>query len=169
MSEQVFSLSVNQVMAYAAVTSALLAIVLAVITLYYAHHAKRQADASREQVAASNRQADAAQRTLDLLLNEKEQQRLIDVSTVSLQLQVAIHLIEDWQNRISSESFDLPDVIEMLPTSFNGAVTSADSRDDLYMCAETLCPKATQSLVSKRSSSFISGEFLSFELSLRRI
>jgi hypothetical protein len=74
-------------------------------------------------------------------LNEKAQQRIIDVSTVSLQLQVAIQLIEDWQNRINSESFDLPDVIEMLPTSFNGAVASANRVDQTvagYMSAVLL-------------------------------
>ena len=51
MSEQVFGLGVNQVMAYAAVANVLLVIVLAGINVYYAVHAKRQADASRDQVA----------------------------------------------------------------------------------------------------------------------
>jgi hypothetical protein len=39
-----------------------------------------------EQVAASNRQADAAQKTLDLLLKQNEQQRRTDLSTVRFQL-----------------------------------------------------------------------------------
>jgi hypothetical protein len=42
MSEQVFRLSVNQVMAYAAVANVLLVVVLAAINVYYAVHAKRQ-------------------------------------------------------------------------------------------------------------------------------
>ena len=54
MSEQVFGLGVNQVMAYAAVANVLLVVVLAGINVYYAVHAKRQADASREQVARAS-------------------------------------------------------------------------------------------------------------------
>ena len=64
MAEQVFGLGVNQVMAYAAVANVLLVVVLAAINVYYAVHAKRQADASREQVAASTRQAEIAAETL---------------------------------------------------------------------------------------------------------
>jgi hypothetical protein len=176
MSEQVFGLSLNQVMTYSAVTSALLAIVLAVITLYYAYHAKRQADASREQVGASNRQADTAQRTLDLLLNEKAQQRIIDVSTVSIQLQVAIQLIEDWHNRINSESFDLPDVIEMLPTSFNGAVASAYRVDQTvagYMGAVLLyvskAESDAQAMRDKEPSGFVESPLkLGFTMEARK-
>ena len=64
MSEQVFGLGVNQVMAYAAVANVLLVVVLAGINVYYAVHAKRQADASREQVAVFTRQAEIAAETL---------------------------------------------------------------------------------------------------------
>jgi light-regulated signal transduction histidine kinase (bacteriophytochrome) len=137
MSEQ----TANDVMAYAAVGNFVLALVLAGITSFYAWHAKRQADATKEQVAASNRQADAAQNTLDLLLKEKEQQRRTDISTVRFQLEAAIQMIDDWQNRIKSESFDLPDVIEMRPTNFDTAIPNADRIDQLvaeYMGAALL-------------------------------
>jgi len=66
-----------------------LVLLLAAITTYYAWHGKRQADASSQQVAASKRQADIAQQTLDLLLRQTEQQRQIDLSTVSFNLEAA--------------------------------------------------------------------------------
>ena len=58
MSDQAFGLSANQVMAYASVANVLLVLILAAININYAWHAKRQADASLEQVAASTRQAE---------------------------------------------------------------------------------------------------------------
>ena len=64
MSERVFGLSVNQVMAYTAVANVLLVVILTAINIYYAWHAKRQADASRAQVDASNRQAAIAEESL---------------------------------------------------------------------------------------------------------
>ncbi len=82
MTEQVFGLTVNEVIAYAAVVNLFLVLVLVLVTMYYERHERRQADASREQVAASNRQAEVAQKTLDFLLKEREQQRQIDVSAV---------------------------------------------------------------------------------------
>jgi type II secretory pathway component PulL len=54
--ERVFGLTVNEVMAYAAIANVVLVLLLAVITTYYAWHAKRQADASHQEVAASKRQ-----------------------------------------------------------------------------------------------------------------
>jgi hypothetical protein len=45
-------------MAYAAIANVGLVLLLAAITTYYAWHAKRQADASHQEVAASKRQAD---------------------------------------------------------------------------------------------------------------
>jgi len=131
MSERVFGLTANEVMAYAAMVSALLAVVLAAITAYYAWYARCQADASKEQVAAANRQADAAQRTLDLLLKEKEQQRRNNIATTSFQLAAALHMVDDWRGRIEKESFDLPDVIEMRPTNFNTAVATAERIDQV--------------------------------------
>ena len=67
MAERVFGLSVNQVMAYTAVANVLLVVILTSINIYYAWHAKRQADASRAQVDASNRQAAIAEESLSIL------------------------------------------------------------------------------------------------------
>jgi hypothetical protein len=131
MSEEVLGLTVNEVVAYAAIANVGLALVLTAITGYYARHAKRQADANREQVAASNRQGDSAQKTLDLLLAEKQQQRRIDISTVLFQLTAAIDMIDDWLERIHSESYNLPDVIEIRPTNFNSTIPNAERIDQI--------------------------------------
>ena len=66
MSEQVLGLTINQIMAYTAIANVVLVVVLAAVNIYYAGHAKRQADAAREQVAASNRQSEIAAETLSL-------------------------------------------------------------------------------------------------------
>ena len=129
MSQQVFGLSIGQITAYAAIANVLLALMLASVTLYYASHAKRQADASKDQVDASNRQADAAMRTLDIMLKEKEQQARLDVFSVKFQLRAATQLIDDWQDRIDSEPLDLPDEIQILPTSFNSTISNAERID----------------------------------------
>jgi light-regulated signal transduction histidine kinase (bacteriophytochrome) len=131
MSQQVFGLTVGQITAYAAIANVLLALMLAVVTLYYASHAKRQADASRDQVAASNRQADAAMRTLDILLKEKEQQARLDAFSVKFQLRAATQLIDDWLERINAETLDLPDIIEILPTNFTSTVSNAERIDQM--------------------------------------
>lgn len=131
MSETVFGLSIGQITAYAAIANVLMASVLAGVTIYYAAHAKRQADASKEQVDASNRQADAAMRTLDLLVKEKEQQARTDVFTVRFQLRAATQMIDEWQERVRSEAMDLPDVIEILPSSFSSTFSNAERIDHL--------------------------------------
>ncbi len=132
MSEQVFGLSVNQVIAYTAVANVLLVGMLTAINIYYAGHAKRQADASREQVAASNRQAEIAAETLSLLRQQTDQQRRTDIASVTLQLKVAIHVIEDWLKRISSDKHpQLPDEIGILPTDFSLATQRANSIDQI--------------------------------------
>jgi hypothetical protein len=142
MTEQVLGLTVNEVMAYAAVANVVLVLVLVAITFYYALHAKRQADTGREQVAASNRQAEIAQTTLDLLLKQREQQHQIDVSAVSFQLAAAIQMIEAWQTRLASDSYpQVPDVIDLRPTNFSGSITNADRVDGIvagYMSAGLL-------------------------------
>jgi cell division protein FtsL len=130
MSEQVFGLSVNQVMAYAAVANLLLVVVLAAINIYYAGHAKRQADAAKEQVNSSNRQAEIAGETLALLRKQMEKQLRTDTASVGLQLKVAIHVIEDWLKRIASDKHpQLPDDIVILPADFNFATQRAHSID----------------------------------------
>ena len=142
MSEHVFGLTVNEVMAYAAIANVVLVLLLAAITTYYAWHAKRQADASQQQVAASNRQADIAQQTLNLLLRQTEQQRQIDVSTVSFNLEAAIHMVDQWQTRMRSDGYpQLPDVIELRPTNFSSSVANAERFDSIvagYMGAALL-------------------------------
>jgi hypothetical protein len=126
MTEQVLGLTVNEVMAYAAAAQVVLAFVLASITFYYSRLARRQAAASIAQVAASNRQADAAQKTLDLLLDERLQQRRLDISAVSYELEAAISMIDDWKTRLATDSYpQLPNVID-LHTTFTGSIANAD-------------------------------------------
>jgi len=115
MAEQVFGLGINQVMAYTAIANVLLVVMLTAINIYYAGHAKRQADAAREQVNASNRQSEIAAETLSLLRQQMDQQHRTDIASVTLQLKVAVHVIEDWLKRISSEKHpQLPDEIGTL-------------------------------------------------------
>jgi hypothetical protein len=132
MPEHLFGLTVNEVMAYAAIANVVLVLLLAVITTYYAWHAKRQADASHQEVAASKRQADIAQQTLDLLLRQTEQQRQIDLSAVSFNLEAAIHMVDQWQTRLRSDSYpQLPDVIELRPTNCSTSIANADRVDGI--------------------------------------
>jgi hypothetical protein len=132
MTEHVFGLTVNEVMAYAAIANVVLVLLLAVITTYYAWHAKRQADASHQEVAASKRQADIAQQTLDLVLRQTEQQRQIDLSAVSFNLEAAIHMVDQWQTRMRSDSYpQLPDVIELRPTNFGSSIANAEKFDSI--------------------------------------
>ena len=132
MPEQAFGLSVNQVMAYAAVANVLLVVVLAAINVYYAWHARRQADASHQQVVASTRQAEIAAETLAILHKQLEQQRTADLATVTLQLKVAIHTVEDWLKRIASEGYpQLPDEIRILPADFSIATQRANAIDPI--------------------------------------
>jgi len=142
MAEQVFGLTVNKVMAYAAIANVGLVLVLAAINTFYAWHAKRQADASREQVAASNRQAEVAQKTLDLVLREKALQRQIDLSAVIFQVAASIQTIDLWQNRITVSSYpQLPDVIELRTADFSRSIASAEGIDGIvagYMKAALL-------------------------------
>jgi len=132
MSEQVFGLGVNQVMAYAAVANLLVVVVLTAINVYYAGHAKRQADAAKQQVDSSNRQAEIAGETLSLLRKQMEQQHRTDMASVALQLKVAIHVIEDWLKRITSDKHpQLPEEIAILPVDFSIATQRAQSIDQI--------------------------------------
>ena len=142
MTEHVFGLTVNEVLAYAAIANVVVVLLLAVITTYYACHAKRQADASHQEVAASKRQADIAQQTLDLLLRQTEQQRQIDLSAVSFNLEAAIHMVDQWQTRMRSDAYpQLPDVIELRPTNFSSSIANVEKFDSIvagYMGAALL-------------------------------
>ena len=132
MPEQVFGLSPNQVMAYTAVANVLMVVVLTAINIYYAWHAKRQADASREQVTASTRQAEIAGETLSLLRKQIDQQHRADRASVTLQLKVAIHVIEDWLKRIVSDKHpQLPDEISIFPADFSTATQRANAIDPI--------------------------------------
>ena len=132
MSEQVFGLSINQIMAYTAIANVGLVVVLAAVNIYYAGHAKRQADAAREQVAASNRQSEIAAETLSLVRKQMDQQHRTDIASVTLQLKVAIHVIEDWLKRISSDKHpQLPDAIAILPVDFGIATQRAQTIDQI--------------------------------------
>ena len=132
MSERVFGLGVNEVMAYTAVANVLLVLLLTAINIYYAWHAKRQADASRAQVDASNRQAALAEESLVILRKQIDQQYRVDLATVTLQLKVAIHVIDDWLKRIGGESPpQLPDEISILSNDFSGATHRANAIDEI--------------------------------------
>lgn len=132
MPEKAFGLTVNQVMAYAAVANAALVVVLAAVNIYYAWHSKRQADASRAQVDTSNRQAEIAAQTLSLLQKQLEQERTSDVRSVALQLRVALHTIEDWLERIGSDNFPhLPDEIKIFSADFSLATQRATGIDHI--------------------------------------
>ena len=64
----------------------------------------------------SNRQSEIAAETLSLLRKQMDQQHRTDVASVTLQLKVAIHVIEDWLKRITSDKHSqLPDEIGILP------------------------------------------------------
>lgn len=132
MSEKAFGLSVNEIMAYAAVANVLLVLVLTSINTYYAWHAKRQADASRDQVNTFNRQAEIAAATLSILRKQIDQQHRADMATVTLQLKVGIHVIEDWLKRIASDrNPQLPDQIVILPSDFSNATQRANALDQI--------------------------------------
>lgn len=132
MAERVFGLTIDQVMAYAAVANVLLVVILAAVNVYYAWHSKRQADASRAQVDTSNRQAEIAAETLSLLRKQIDQQRTADVGTVALQLKVALHTIEDWMKRIGSQTYpQLPVDIKILSSDFSIATQRANAMDHI--------------------------------------
>jgi hypothetical protein len=132
MSDKVFGLSVNHLMAHAAIANVMLVLVLTTINVYYAWLAKRQADASSAQVDSSNRQREIAAETLSILRRQIEQQRTADLATVGLQLKVATHTIEDWLKRIGSVALpQLPDEIRILPTDFGVATQRANAIDPI--------------------------------------
>jgi hypothetical protein len=132
MSEQVFGLTTNQLMAYTAVANVLLVVVLAAINTYYAWHAKLQADASKAQVTASNRQAEIAAETLSILRQQIDQQHAADLATVALQLRVATHTIEDWLKRVGVDAYpQLPEEIRILPADFGVATQRANALDQI--------------------------------------
>ena len=137
-----FGLTANEVLAYAAIANVVVVLLLAGITTYYAWHAKRQADASQQEVAASKRQADIAQQSLDILLKQTEQQRQIDLSTVRFNLEAAVHMVDQWQTRMRSDAYpQLPDVIEIRPMNFSSSIVNADRVDGIvaeYMGAALL-------------------------------
>jgi hypothetical protein len=132
MPEKAFGLTINEVMAYAAVANVLLVVILAAVNIYYAWHSKRQADASRAQVDTSSRQAEIAAETLTILRKQIDQQRTADMGTVTLQLKVALHTVEDWLKRIVADSYpQLPEDIRILPPDFSLATQRANAIDHI--------------------------------------
>jgi len=132
MPERAFGLTINEIMAYAAVANVLLVVILAAVNVYYAWHSKRQADASQAQVDTSNRHAEIAAETLSILRQQIDQQRTSDLGTIGLQLKVAIHTIEDWLKRIGSDIYpQLPDQIRILPADFSVATQRANAIDQI--------------------------------------
>lgn len=132
MEEKAFGLGVNQIMAYAAVANVLLVVVLTTINIYYAWYAKRQADATRAQVDASNRQAEIAADTLSLLRKQIDLERAADLATVSLQIKVAVHTVEDWLKRIAGDAYpQLPEEIQIFANDFSPAVQRANAIDQV--------------------------------------
>src|SRR5262249_36755480 len=120
------------IMAYAAVANVLLVVVLTAINVYYAWHAKRQADATSAQVSTSNRQAEIAGETLSLLHKQIDQQGAVDSANVALQLKVAIFTIEEWTKRITTDGhLQLPDEIKILPADFSVATQRANGLDQI--------------------------------------
>ena len=64
-----------------------------------------------------------------LLRKQLDQQHRSDIAAVTLQ--VAIHVIEDWLQRISSDKHpQLPDEMGILPADFSLAKQRANSIDD---------------------------------------
>jgi cell division protein FtsL len=119
-------------MAYTAVANVLLVVLLTAINIYYAGHAKRQADAAKAQVDASNKQSEIAAETLSLLRKQMDQQVRTDLAAVTLQLKVAIHVIEDWLKRIAPDRHpQLPDQIVIMPADFSLATQRAHSMDPI--------------------------------------
>lgn len=132
MSEKVFGLGVNEVIAYTAIANVLLVVILTAINIYYAWYAKRQADASRAQVDASNRQAALAEESLTILRKQIDQQHRADLATVTLQLKIAIHAIDDWMKRIAGDTFpQIPDEISILSDDFSLATHRANALDEI--------------------------------------
>ena len=61
-----------------------------------------------------------------------DQQVRTDLAAVTLQLKVAIHVIEDWLKRIAPERYpQLPDQIVILPADFSLAIQRAHSIDPI--------------------------------------
>jgi hypothetical protein len=134
MHEQVFfGLSPNQVMGWASLISLALVAVLVVITLYHGWYAKRQADASIKQAEVSNKLADTAQKTLSMLLEQQREQREIDISRVTFQLETALQTVDGWKDRLNPGTTDFPQLpqnaAEVRPVNFIDATRSADRID----------------------------------------
>ena len=86
----------------------------------------------KAQVDASNRQSEIAGETLSLLRKQMDQQVRTDLAAVTLQLKVAIHVIEDWLKRIAPDRHpQLPDQIVIMPADFSLATQRAHSMDPI--------------------------------------
>ena len=134
MHEQVlFGLSPSQVTAWASVISSTLIAVLVGTTSYHAWYAKRQADAHIKQAEVSNKLAENAQQTLNSILEQQRQQREIDISRVTFQLETALQTVDAWKERLNPGATDFPQLpqnpAEVRPVNFIDATRSADQID----------------------------------------
>jgi hypothetical protein len=134
MHEQIFfGLSPTQVTAWASVVSLVLVAVLVAIVFGYAWHARRQADASIKQGEVANQLADTVQQALSILLEQQREQREIEISRVTFQLETAIQTVDGWKDRLNPGTMEFPQLpenpAEVRPVNFIDATRSADRID----------------------------------------
>jgi hypothetical protein len=89
-----------------------------------------------------------------LLRKQLDQQHRSDIAAVTLQ--VAIHVIEDWLQRISSDKHpQLPDEMGILPADFSLATQRANSIDEIVaenMGAASLYVTEAERILRNRDS-----------------
>jgi hypothetical protein len=134
MHEQIFfGLSPTQVTAWASVVSLVLVAVLVAIVFGYAWHARRQADASIKQGEVANQLADTVQQALSIFLEQQREQREIEISRVTFQLETAIQTVDGWKDRLNPGTMEFPQLpenpAEVRPVNFIDATRSADRID----------------------------------------
>ncbi len=134
MHEQViFGLSPSQVTAWASVIGPTLIAVLVGITSYHAWYARRQAEANLRHLEVSNKLAENVQQMLNNILEQQRQQREIDISRVTFQLETALQTVDGWKERLNPGTTDFPQLpynpAEVCPVNFVDATRSADQID----------------------------------------
>ena len=134
MYEQIFfGLSPNQVTAWASVVSLVLVAVLVGIVFGHAWYARRQAEAGIKQAEGANRLAETVQQALSILLEQQREQREIEISRVSFQLETAIQTVDGWKDRLNPGTMEFPQLpqnpAEVRPVNFIDATRSADRID----------------------------------------
>jgi hypothetical protein len=134
MHEQVFfGLSPNQVTAWVSIVSlALVAVILGVVS-YYAWYARRLEDASIKHADVANKLAEGMQQALNILLEQQREQREIEASRVTFQLETAIQTVDGWKDRLNPGTTEFPQLpkkpVQVRPVNFVDATRSADRID----------------------------------------